>query len=306
MKAAVSYKGRLFRSKKRKDRFSSYQNYAQYEYELAKRVIIPLLKRWGVEFGQKRLLDIGCGLGGGTIAFSQVGSTATGLDIRDDLVREARSFARARKANTTFVKGDVCSENIVKRIGKHEIVILRDVMEHIPKEKRNRLLSNITKILTEKGICFVSFPPYFSPFGGHQQHPRSVISFLPYVHLLPLAAELRLIYLGRKLRRRISTSEWNEFLDWRARIRKQKVTIASFESLASICSLDIARRELYLTRPAFSYRYGLPVAKNLVFGKIPFMRDLTTTGALYLLRRKSETSSKHTDQQSQRRDEYDV
>jgi len=279
---------RSFLNQRRKDRFSSYQNYAQYEYELVKRVIIPLLKRWGVEFKQKRLLDIGCGLGGGTIAFSEAGSTAIGLDIRADLVREAKSFARARKANMTFIKGDACSENIGKTVGKYEIVIIRDVMEHIPKEKKNGLLFNLTKILKEEGICFVSFPPYYSPFGGHQQYPRSVISFLPYVHLLPLAAELRLIYLGRNLRRRISTSEWNEFLDWRARIRKQKVTIASFENLISLCSLDIVRRELYLIRPAFLYRYGLPTARNLVFGKIPLMKDLTTTGALYLLCRKSE------------------
>jgi len=270
-----------------KDRFLSNQNYAQYEYGLTKNIIIPLLKKWGVSFAGKRLLDVGCGLGGGTIAFWESGSKSTGLDIQTNYIKEARIFAKKRKADVSFILDDICSEDIKKSVGRQEIVIMRDVIEHIPGERRCKLMFSIREILEFEGFCFVSFPPYHSPFGGHQHVLRSFIGSLPYIHFLPPALELRLISLDKGLRNRIPLENWNRFWEWRAMARKEKMIITSFEKLVFLSGLNIIRRELYLIRPVFFYRYNLPLIKNLLFGKIPGLRELTTTGALYLLQKKS-------------------
>lgn len=276
---------RLRKSKVGKDRFLSNQNYAQYEYELTREVLIPLLKKWGVDFRGKRLLDVGCALGGSTIAFGEDGSIATGIDIKEDFVRKARKFARNKKLDISFIQGDICSPEVGESIEKQEIIILRDVIEHVPAKKKKSLISNIVSLLWKEGICFVSFPPFYSPFGGHQQYPKSIINFLPYVHLLPLSLELKLLSFNSSAQKRMGYREWGRFLKWRAIVREEKVSIASFRNLISLFPLKTIREEPYLIRPVFSYRYGLSSVKNLLFGKVPGLKELTTTGALYLLKK---------------------
>lgn len=272
-------------NKLKEDRFASDQKYAQYEYELTKRVIIPLLRSWGVNFEHKRLLDAGCALGGSTVAFWESGSKSVGVDIEARYIKGAKIFAERKRAKVSFILADIASGKNGKDLEGQQIIILRDVIEHVPLEKRSELIVSIGKILIKGGFCFVSFPPYHSPFGGHQHCFKSINRFLPYIHLLPLALELGLISLDKNVKKRVSTENWNKFWEWRAMARRGKVTITSFEKLVNSSCLNIIRRELYLIRPVFSYRYGLPPVKNLLFGKVPGLKELTTTGALYLLRK---------------------
>jgi len=129
-------------------------------------------------------------------------------------VRGARDFARNKKLDISFIQGDICSNEIGGRVEKQEIIILRDVIEHIPAEKKKDLIYNIMNLLWKKGICFISFPPFYSPFGGHQQYPKSIISFLPYVHLFPLFLELKLLSLDNSAQKRIGDKEWDKLLKW--------------------------------------------------------------------------------------------
>lgn len=271
----------------KKDRFASAQDYARYEYELTKRIIIPLLKSWGVNFEQKRLLDVGCALGGSTVAFWESGSKSVGVDIEAGYIKEAKIFAEKRKAEVSFLLSDISFEKGIKNLEAQKIIILRDVIEHIPPERRNELMVNIEKILGRGGFCFVSFPPYHSPFGGHQHCFKSVNRFLPYVHLLPSSLEIGLISLDKNIKKRMSLEDQKIFWQWRAMAKRGKMTITSFEKLVNLSCFNIIRQELYLIRPVFSYRYGLVPVKNVLLGKVPGLRELTTTGALYLLQKKS-------------------
>jgi len=271
----------------KKDRFTNVQNYAQYEYELTKRIIIPLLKSWGVSFAQKRLLDVGCGLGGSTVAFWESGSKSAGVDIEAEYIKGAKIFAERKKAKVSFVLSDISFEKGIKNLQGQQIIILRDVIEHIPPERRSRLMLNIGKILGKGGFCFVSFPPYHSPFGGHQHCFKSINRFLPYIHLLPSSLELSLISLDKNVKKRMLPEDQKIFWQWRAMARRGKMTITSFEKLVSLSCFNIIRQKLYLIRPVFSYRYGLIPVRNVLLGKVPGLRELTTTGALYLLQKKS-------------------
>ncbi len=275
----------FLKNKLKKDRLVSDQDYAQYEYELTRRVIIPLLKSWGVNFEHKRLLDVGCALGGSTVAFWENGSKSVGVDIEARYIKGAKIFAKKKEANVSFVLTDMSTKKGKEGFKGQQIIILRDVIEHVPPERRKELIVNIGEILMKGGFCFVSFPPYHSPFGGHQHCFKSINRFIPYIHLLPLALELGLISLDRNVKKRVPIESWNKFWDWRAMARKGKTTITSFERLLSLSCLNIMKRELYLVRPVFFYRYGLFPVKNSLFGKVPGLRELTTTGALYLLRK---------------------
>jgi len=275
----------FLKNKLKEDRLASDQSYAHYEYELTRRIIIPLLRKWGIDFAGKKLLDIGCALGGSTVAFWENGSKSVGVDIEARYIKGARIFAKKKKANVSFVLTDISTKKGKEGFEGQQIIILRDVIEHVPPERRKELIVNIGEILMKGGFCFVSFPPYHSPFGGHQHCFKSINKFIPYVHLMPLALELSLISLDKNVKRRVSAQDWNRFWEWRAMARKGKVTITSFETLVSLSCMNIMKRALYLIRPVFSYRYGLPPVRNVLFGKVPGLRELTTTGALYLLRK---------------------
>ena len=55
--------------------------YWNYQFILAKEYYIPLLKKWGYNFSNKKILDIGCGNGGFTAAFGEH-CNITGIDIK--------------------------------------------------------------------------------------------------------------------------------------------------------------------------------------------------------------------------------
>ena len=50
-------------------------------------------------------------------------------------------------------------------------------------------------------------------------------------------------------------------------------------------NFTIVSEECYFIRPAIAMRYGLPVIRNSLFGRVPGLREITTSGALYLLKK---------------------
>ena len=64
-----------------KKRFENPILYAEYEFELANRYILPRFKEVGIKLKGKRLLDIGCGWGGCSVAFANEGYICKGFDI---------------------------------------------------------------------------------------------------------------------------------------------------------------------------------------------------------------------------------
>ena len=67
-----------------------------------------------------------------------------------------------------------------------------------------------------------------------------------------------------------------------AQVDPYLLTLGRFETLIERSPLRITARRLYLIRPAFRYRYGLPVVGASVVGRVPGARELLVTGAWYL------------------------
>jgi len=153
------------------------QYYWEYEYRLLNSYIIPIMKRWGMDFEGKHLIDVGCGLGGSTIAFAERGASCSGIDIDPARVRDATKIAQEKGwGDIKFSVKDICEDFSGQ---KFDIVILRDVLEHTA--DRAKTLGNISALMEKDALLFISFPPYYSPYGGHQHHPRSITKFLPYI-----------------------------------------------------------------------------------------------------------------------------
>lgn len=221
--------------------------YAHYQRELALRFLIPYLSKNGVELGGAAVLDIGCGDGGATAAFAERADRCVGIDVGD--------FEWPSAPNLEFRQADILDYAAASSLGGNfDLVLLRDVIEHI--ENKVRLMEHVLASMRVGAHLLVTFPPYFSAFGGHQQAELkgSRLRFAPYVH-------------------------WHPGLRHVARAR---MTIGGFERLAARSGMRVAARTLYLLRPSFELRYGLPTVR---FGAPWFAgaREILCTGAYYLL-----------------------
>ena len=57
------------------------------------------------------------------------------------------------------------------------------MIEHIPEQEL--ALNNIYDLLSIGGKLFMSFPPKFCAYAGHQQTIPKILGKLPYLYLLP-------------------------------------------------------------------------------------------------------------------------
>jgi SAM-dependent methyltransferase len=256
------------------------EDYRRYQATLAARYLIPTLREWSVDPRDKRVLEVGCGDGGCGAELQRAGARVTAVDIDARLVRICEVMHRREGIEIHAFVGDICDANCAGlEEGPFDLVLLRDVVEHL--DELQQALGVLSTHLAPGGFLYVEFPPYYSPYGAHQQIlPRKKAGFLPlhklpYIQLLPNAM-FRGLVAG-------TTSAHREV----ARLRGIRLTLRKFEQQTRSVGLRIRRSKLYLSRPSFKLRYGIPVLGAPVLGRIPFLNELLVTGVDYLLERDS-------------------
>lgn len=250
--------------------------YRRYQRTLAKRYLIPLLSRWGVRLPGAAVLEVGCGDGGCGAALAEAGSRVTMIDTDPRLVSVARTYNEKEAIDAEVIVGDITDESgIFLTKGPFDLVMFRDVMEHLADPRAALRIAR--SALAASGHVFVVFPPYYSPFGAHQQLlPRRGRGFfslnrLPYLQILP-----------SRLFAAIAAGDGPMQEEVR-RLRTIRLTMGRFERAAREAGFVITRRRTYLSRPSFALRYGAPVIPAGAVGAIPLIRELLATAAYYLV-----------------------
>lgn len=110
----------------------------------------------------KRVLDIGCGFGGVCIAAARQGAEARGIEVGET---ELKYFALNLEDNdaldsVTITYGDADDIDFMSGLGKFDLVICDNVLEHVPDS--HRLIYNIAEAMTEHGRCYVTVPNFQS------------------------------------------------------------------------------------------------------------------------------------------------
>lgn len=110
-------------------------------------------------------LDLGSGFGGYSAALKSRGINP----IAVDLVK--------RRETTNYVQ--VCANGVSLPFEKatFEVAICASLIEHI--QEPLWLLSEIKRVLKPGGVAYISFPPFFSPVGGHQFSPFHLLGEKP-------------------------------------------------------------------------------------------------------------------------------
>ena len=244
----------------------------------AEKYVIPFIEeKFLVEAGM-RVLEIGCGEGGVLKAFINKGCEGVGVEMDASRIDNAKLFLPEDIAagRLKFVVKNIYEVDIEKDFnGLFDIIVLKDVIEHIHDQaKLIGWMKNFLKPATAGrpcGIIFYGFPPWYMPFGGHQQICKSKISRLPYIHLLPKAL-YRWILNNRK-----------ENVEEMMEIRETGISIERFEKISKKEGFRLLYNRHYFINPIYEWKFGWkPKRQSVIIKAIPFVRNFFTTCVYYI------------------------
>ena len=237
--------------------------------------VLPFIEKTKSIAPGTNVLEIGCGEGGVIKPFVERGCHCVGVDldkIRIDLSNKyLADEVAAGKAE--FMYKNVYDADFLERFkGYFDLIILKDTIEHIPEQEK--FIPYIKQLLKKDGQIYFGFPPWYMPFGGHQQMCQSKLaSKLPYYHILP-----RLLYTGLlKL-----MGEDNGMIEAMMEVKDTGITIERFEKIVRNSGLKVLNKQHYLINPIYKYKFGLKPRKQIgLITHLPFIRNFLTTCVYY-------------------------
>jgi SAM-dependent methyltransferase len=251
-----------------RSRFDGAASYVAYQKQITDRHLIPLFRQVGVPLDQP-ILDVGCGSGGCAVALGQALSVPiTGIELDPWLAEAARAAADEHDVSFDVQQADVLEDELPA--GPFGLILVRDVIEHVADPQL--ALTRLRPLVSRDGCLYVTFPPWWGPYAGHQHNAQSAARYLPYLH-----AVMPRLFLA--LRERL---EGPDLADER-QIAKNALTMRRFEVAARQAGWRIHSKQTYLFRPAFM-RMGLPVLPNGWIGRVPWLGECLTTGCEYFLK----------------------
>lgn len=260
------------------DFHSDTDGYFQMQYRISEEYIIPFIQEVYEIPAHARVMEFGCGAAGVLSAFLNIGHTGVGIDIDERNLNYGRQKMREyiESGQLQLINQDIyCIDSEKDLGGKFDLIILKDVIEHIPNQEK--LIAHLKSFLNPAGLIFFGFPPWQMPFGGHQQMCRNrFLSRLPYFHLLPMPLYRAIL--------RASGDEGDL-----CSIKECGISIERFERIAKHTDLKTVNRCFYQVNPIYQYKFNLKVRKTPAWiAKIPYLRNFITTSVFYLLQTKNE------------------
>ena len=241
-----------------------------YEKALGDVCLAPLLERHGLQLQAKAILDVGCGYGGVLSALAERfrPGKALGIDLDAEMVRsgQAKVTAGVRlEVRDFFHMGEET----------FDLIVIRDVLEHIVNVEA--ALETAWRTLKPGGKAYVSFAPFYSPFGGHQHNAAGIFSYLPWLQFLSADRFRRLLRLegnsyksGRSLDADIES------------VLRTRLTLAGFRRTMDRTGFHSIYYRQYLVRPDYRLKFGL---RPILFPVVPLVEEILCTGAEALLER---------------------
>ena len=142
--------------------------YFQEQSECTRKYVIPYIEQVLPVTPNLRILEIGCGEGGNLKPFLQLGCQCVGVDIDVAQLEKAKQYLSdySHEEKLTLIARDIYTVT-PDEIGTFDIIMLRDVIEHIPNQER--FMHYLKDFMHGESIVFFGFPVWCNPFGGHQQ-----------------------------------------------------------------------------------------------------------------------------------------
>jgi SAM-dependent methyltransferase len=171
-----------------------------------------------------------------------------------------------------FTVGNLYERPLPFKDRQFDIVVLHDVFEHL--EEKDRILAALRTYMKPDGVLLITFPPYFSAYGAHQQHCITPWARLPFIHLLPFVVSRALPSLK---------GEYPSVIEEVQKLHRQKMGMRSFERIAADGGLRVHRKRAYFISPNH-IRFGLRPVPAGPIASVPVIGEVLCTGVAYLLK----------------------
>ncbi len=231
------------------------------------------------------VLEIGCGEGGNLSPFVKLGcKRIVGVDMSKGKIENARTYfdKMENSDNIEFIVSDIYDIN-AEDIGQFDIIITRDVLEHI--HGQERFMKYVKRFMKPDAKFFLGFPPWYNPFGGHQQMCKSkFLSKTPYFHILPnFIYKFILKLFGETEAKIIGLLE----------VKETRISIERFQRIIKRENYTVDKRVFYFINPNYEVKFGLKPRKAwALIAAIPFLRNFFITTNYYVISPNKTVSQK--------------
>jgi SAM-dependent methyltransferase len=252
------------------------QLYFNEQVYTTEKYVIPFISKVLEISPELNILEIGCGEGGNLKPFLDLGCSITGIDLSESKINNAIKFF-SHHPNTDkahFITKDIyLAEDVLNT--KFDLIIMRDVIEHI--HNQELFMGYVKRFLKPGGVFFLAFPPWYNPFGGHQQVANSkILSKLPYFHLFPKNIYRFILKAG---------GETQEKVDGFLEIKDTGISIERFRKILKQHGYHIITETMFFINPNYNIKFGLKPRKQAgIITAIPFFRNFVVTACYYLIK----------------------
>ncbi len=258
-------------------RHTNDQQYFEEQSTTTKKYVIPYISDVYPITSSTTILEIGCGLGGNLVPFLDVGCRCVGVDIDQRRIDNATEFFADHlpKDKLKLICDDIYNRS--ESDGKFDVIIMRDAIEHI--HNQERFMSFVKRFMNEDSVFFLAFPPWYNPFGGHQQICHSkLLSMLPFFHILPSFAFKAILKMA---------GESDHLIDSLLEIKQTGISLERFERILKDESYSVRRKTWYFINPNYETKFGLtPRVQSRLITWIPFLRNCFVTAGYYVISKK--------------------
>lgn len=257
------------------ERYTNRKLYFDEQSYTTEKYVLPYIEQYKSIDKNCKILEVGCGEGGNLKPFLDRGVQCMGIDLNKEQIANAKQFFQSHPNmnNMTLIEKDIY--DFQDNEATFDIIMLRDVIEHI--HNQEKFMNFILRFLNKDGVLFFAFPPWFMPFGGHQQVCQSKLSKLPYFHLLPAKCYAQVLRWGHEDEKGIA-----DLLE----IKETGITIERFERICKVNDLTILNKTFYFINPNYEIKFRLKPRKTLpILRSLPYIRDFYTTAVYYLLKK---------------------
>lgn len=256
------------------ERHNDKQRYFNEQGKTTEKFVVPILAEFVKIDNQTSVLEIGCAEAGNVLPFVDLGCDVTGVDIACNRIELAKEFYKnhKNKANLELICEDIYKVKPSDK--KYDIIIMRDVIEHIPNQER--FMRFVKDFLKDDGMFFLGFPPWQNPFGGHQQICKNKwLSKLPFFHLFPKRIYTSILKAFGESERTIAGL---------LEIKETGISIERFERILKHENYKINKRIFYFINPNYETKFGLKPRKQIkLITTIPRFRNFFTTAMYYVV-----------------------
>lgn len=183
-----------------------------------------------IHLENKKILDCGCGAGEYVIELMKFKNTEVyGIEFNDEKVR---NYKNLYPSNSGVIQGDI--QNMPYENSAFDLVILNEVLEHIPDQKKG--LSEIYRVLKPSGHLIVFSPNRFYPFETHGVYLKNskmkISKAFPFIPYIPLWISNKIFYYPA---RNYFPLELNNLLkECKFHIKKQTYITQTFEGIGEM------------------------------------------------------------------------